>query len=233
MLRLENLTLALGSFRLQADLGIEAGQRVALIGPSGGGKSTLINAIAGFVTPAAGRILWQGADLGPLPPGRRPLTVLFQDQNLFPHLSVLQNVALGLAPRLRPRPADAKRAEAALASVGLEGFGDRKPAALSGGQQSRVALARALLRQRPILMLDEPFSALGPALKAEMLDLVADILDSSGASLLMVTHDPADARRLTPWTILIAEGRALPPQPTEALFAAPPPLLADYLGPRL
>lgn len=230
MLTLDKLKLSQGDFRLSADLTVTTGARVALIGPSGAGKSTLLNAIAGFLAPSAGRILWAGEDITAIAPGRRPLSILFQDQNLFPHLSVAQNLGLGLSPKLRLDARDHARIEEALARTGLAGLGARKPAALSGGQASRAALARCLMRARPLLLLDEPFAALGPALKSEMLALVAEIAAEQGTTLLMVSHDPADARTLCPETILVAEGMAHPPRPTEELLRNPPPALAAYLG---
>jgi thiamine transport system ATP-binding protein len=230
MLRLEDVVLEQGSFRLSADWALEPGARVAVMGPSGAGKSTLLMAIAGFLDPARGRILWNGVPLDPLPPGERPVSILFQDQNLFPHLTLAQNLGLGLSPRLRVAPADQARIAASLARVGLEGMEARKPGALSGGQQSRAALARALLRNRPVLLLDEPFAALGPALKTEMIDLVARIATETGALVLMVTHDPEDALRFADQTVVVAEGRALAPQPTQALLANPPQALRRYLG---
>lgn len=230
MLRLEGLEIRLGTFHLTADLAVETGARVAVLGPSGAGKSTLLAAIAGFIRPEQGRILWEGRDITDLPPGERPLTIVFQDVNLFPHLTVAQNLALGLGSRLRPGGADRDRIERALGSVGLAGLGARHPRELSGGQQSRVALARALLRRRPLLLLDEPFAALGPALKAEMRALVAEVAEQAGATLLLVTHDAEDARRLTPGTILVADGRAHPPAPTGDLLDQPPPALRAYLG---
>lgn len=163
-------------------------------------------------------------------PGQRPVSVLFQDQNLFPHLSVAQNVGLGLRPDLRLTPADRDRVAQVLAEVGLEGLADRRSADLSGGQQGRVALARVLLRARPLLLLDEPFAALGPALKSEMLALLARIADRTGATVLMVTHDPEDARRFAPQTILVEGGVAHPPVPTGPLLDDPPPGLRAYLG---
>lgn len=229
-LDLDRLVITQDEFRLTADLTVAPGARVAVIGPSGAGKSTLLAAIAGFVAPSSGRILWSGRDLAMLPPGRRPLSILFQDQNLFPHLDVARNVGLGLRPDLRLSPAEHTRIPAALARVGLAGMGRRRPATLSGGEQGRVALARALLRARPLMLLDEPFAALGPALKADMLDLVAAIAQDTGAAVLIVTHDPADARRFAPQTILVAEGIAHPPQPTAGLLDHPPPALANYLG---
>lgn len=229
-LRLDGVEIVQGDFRLVADLAVPAGARVAVLGPSGGGKSTLLGAIAGFVPVTSGRVLWAGADLGPLPPGERPLSILFQDQNLFPHLTAAQNVGLALRPALRLSQAEAAQVEAALARVGLAGLGGRRPAELSGGQQGRVALARVLLRARPLILLDEPFAALGPGLKAEMLALVAGIAADTGATLLMVTHDPRDAEAIADAVILVAEGRAAPPRPTAALLADPPPALQDYLG---
>ena len=231
MLELDGLRLERGDFHLSADLTVAAGARVAVIGPSGAGKSTLLTAIAGFLDPVAGRILWDGGEITALSPGRRPLTMLFQDVNLFHDLTVFQNVALGIAPRLRVGPAERARIERALGEVGLEGLGARRPGELSGGQQSRVALARALLRARPLLLLDEPFAALGPALKAEMLELVGRVQSETGATLLMVTHDPEDARALTPEVIVVANHRAEPPQPTAELLANPPEALRAYLGP--
>ena len=230
MLTLEGVVLAQDAFRLTADWSVPAGARVAIIGPSGAGKSTLLSAIAGFFAPVSGRISWDGQDLGPLSPGDRPVSMLFQDQNLFPHLTIAQNLGLGIAPNLRLSPADHARIAEALRRVGLQGFGTRKPSQLSGGQQSRAALARALLRARPVLLLDEPFAALGPALKDDMLDLVAEVAAETGALVLMVTHDPADAQRFADVTVLVADGRAEPPKPTAALFADPPPALQTYLG---
>lgn len=230
MLHLEHLTVSQGDFRLTADWQVAAGTRIAVIGPSGAGKSTLLSVIGGFFAPSAGRILWDGADLTPMDPGMRPITTLFQDQNLFPHLTVAQNLGLGISPGLRLTAADHASIAQAMERVGLAGMGARKPAQLSGGQQSRAALARALLRARPLLLLDEPFAALGPALKAEMLELVAELAGESGASVLMVTHDPKDALAFAPLTCLVANGVANAPQPTADLLANPPPELAAYLG---
>ena len=229
VLQLDHLTLTEPGFRLDANWSAPTGARLAMIGPSGAGKSSLLNAIAGFLPPTSGRILWNGTDLAALAPGDRPISILFQDQNLFPHLTLDQNLALGLGPH-RPDAQARTRIDAALARVGLAGLGQRRPAQLSGGQQGRAALARALLRARPLLLLDEPFAALGPALKAEMLALVAEVADETGATVLMVTHDPADARRFAPLTVLVADGHANAPADTATLFANPPRALADYLG---
>lgn len=230
MLTLEDLKIRQGDFRLDADMSLEAPGIIAVIGPSGSGKSTLLSVIAGFFAPTSGRVLWQGRDLTALPPSERPVAMLFQDNNLFPHLTAAQNVGLALTRRARLSRDEADRVEAALARVGLEGMGDRKPGRLSGGQQGRVALARASLQRRPMLLLDEPFAALGPAMKADMLDLVAELACDEGLLVLMVSHDPSDARRVAGQTVLVAEGHAHPPAETRALLDDPPPALAAYLG---
>ena len=230
MLTLEALTLRQDDFQLTADWSVAPGERIALIGPSGAGKSTLLMAIAGFFPAAAGRILWQGDDLAETAPGDRPLTMLFQDQNLFPHLTLAQNLGLGLSPTLRLTAAQKTQIAQTLQQVGLAGMESRKPAQLSGGQQGRAALARALLRARPVLLLDEPFAALGPALKSEMLDLLEEVASATGAAVLMVTHDPSDAKRFASKTVLVADGVAQAPVPTDQLFSNPPQALTDYLG---
>ncbi len=230
MLTLDNVTLTQGAFSLVANLSVDAGARVAVIGPSGAGKSTLLAGIAGYLRPTSGTLSIEGREVTSLEPGQRPLSILFQDSNLFPHLTVFQNVALGLRPNLRLTDAEVKAVEAALDRVGLAGYGNRKPAALSGGQQSRVALARTLLRERPLLLLDEPFAALGPALKVEMLDLVAQLGDERGTTILMVSHDPDDARHLCDQAILVADGRADAPVATHELLDNPPDVLSAYLG---
>jgi thiamine transport system ATP-binding protein len=232
MLQLDGLVLAAGDFRLGADWSVPQGALVAVIGPSGAGKSTLLLALAGFLAPTQGRILWDGHEITGLPPAQRPVAMLFQDQNLFPHLTVAQNLGLALNPGLRLTAADHARIDAVLDRLGLSGMGNRKPGALSGGQSGRAALARVLLQDRPILLLDEPFAALGPALKADLLTLVADLAQETGKTVLLVTHDPADARRLAGLTVLVADGLASPPEPTAALFAHPPRALKDYLGPQ-
>lgn len=230
MLQLEEIRIEQDDFRLSADWAVPPGARVAVIGPSGGGKSTLLSVIAGFFAPVAGRVFWDGDDLTGMAPGERPLSILFQDQNLFPHLTVEQNLGLGIRSDLRLTETQKALRDKALARVGLSGLGARRPAQLSGGQIARAALARALLRARPLLLLDEPFAALGPALKAEMLDLVRDVAADTGATVLMVTHDPADAKAFSDLTILVADGAAQAPVATREIFAAPPPALRAYLG---
>ena len=230
MLQLDHLTLAQGTFRLTADWSAAPGSRIAIMGPSGAGKSSLLAAIAGFLPLTGGVVRWGGQDLAALPPGKRPLTILFQDQNLFPHLTVAQNLGLGLRADLRLDREDWARVDRALARVDLVSLGSRSAAKLSGGQASRAALARALLRARPILLLDEPFAALGPALRQEMLVLVREVADETDALVLLVTHDPQDALGLGGQTAFVEGGMVAPPVETAALFANPPAALRAYLG---
>ncbi len=229
MLTCENLTLTQGDFQLSADLSFRPGGITALIGPSGAGKSTLLSALAGFLTPSSGRVSYDGQDLTGTAPGARPISILFQDNNLFPHLTIGQNAGLGLQPKLRLSDSQKAQVTTVLDQVGLHGMADRKPAALSGGQQSRAALARVLLADRPVILLDEPFAALGPALRSEMLDLVQKTLLRTDRTVIMITHDPADAQRVANETALVADGVVHPAIPTDQLFAAPPPALAAYL----
>ena len=228
-LRFDGVTLVQGEFTLTADLEIAA-PVTAVIGPSGGGKSSLLNAAGGFLAPRQGRILWNGTDLTGLAPGERPVSMVFQDNNLFPHLSAAQNVGLAVRPNLRLSQAETARVSDALIQVGLRGFEDRKPGALSGGQQSRVALARVLVAARPLVLLDEPFAALGPALKEEMLELVRDVLVTAGKLVVMVTHDPDDARAMAEAVVLIADGVTSGPFETSEVFKNPPEALRAYLG---
>ncbi|KZL20231.1 Thiamine import ATP-binding protein ThiQ [Pseudovibrio axinellae] len=230
MLKIRSCMITNGAFKLHADLDIEAASSVAVIGPSGAGKSTLLEAIAGFRDITDGRVSWNGHDLTNLAPGKRPIAMLFQDGNLFPHLTAEQNAALGLRPSGKLSRAEHLQVKAALERVGLAGMEARKPAHLSGGQQNRVALARVLLQHRDLLLLDEPFAALGPALKAEMLDLVAELVAETGTTLLMVSHDPQDARRITRKALLVADGTAHPLADTTQLLNNPPPALSAYLG---
>lgn len=230
MLKIENAVFENGDFSLSADLQVETAQKVAVIGPSGAGKSTLIGAIAGFYPLTKGRIFWSGTDISHTEPGKRPVAMLFQDSNMFPHLSIAQNVGLGIRPDLKLDLDQSEQVQSAISRVGLDGMSNRKPAALSGGQQSRAALARVLVQDRPLLLLDEPFAALGPALKTEMLDLVDDLVRETGATLLMVSHAPEDARRIAEQVILVEDGVAHSPQETKSLLDNPPPALRAYLG---
>ncbi|KIN74294.1 thiamine ABC transporter ATP-binding protein [Sulfitobacter guttiformis] len=230
MLRLEDALIAQGDFLLRADLTLEAGRKYAVIGPSGAGKSTLLAALCGFVPLTSGRMLFEGEDITDAAPGARAMTMLFQDNNLFPHLSVAQNVGLGMRPDLRLTAEQRQVVETALERVELAQFAGVKPGLLSGGQQSRVALARVLVQAQPLVLLDEPFAALGPALRNEMLDLVQEMVMQTGAAMVMVTHAPEDVRRIADEVIFVEGGRANSPRPVADLMDNPPPELRAYLG---
>lgn len=231
MLQLDGIEVAMDSGPLRASFELAPGARVAVVGPSGAGKSTLLDAIAGFRPLTKGRVLWHGKDIGKDAPSKRPMSILFQDGNLFPHLTVSRNLALAVRPDgWRPSTAQQADMERALSRVGLDGFGNRMPATLSGGQRSRVALARVLLQARPVLLLDEPFAALGPAMKNEMLDLVQEITTESGALVLLVTHDPKDAARFAQEIVLVENGRVENPAPTANFLNDPPEAFRTYLG---
>ena len=227
MLRVDDVVLARPGFRFEAGFGIAAGTRAAVIGPSGGGKSTLLSLITGFDTPDEGRIWWGERDVTDDPPNARPVAMLFQDNNLFPHLDIETNVALGADPVARPSEAARSRAREALERVGLADQARKKPGALSGGQQSRAALARLLLTARPLVLLDEPFAALGPALRRDMWALLVELLPE--ATILMVTHDPEEAERSAGVILFVEEGRVQKPIETADFFANPSEAVARYL----
>lgn len=230
MLQCDQLVLRQDSFHLTADINFGTGGVTALIGPSGAGKSTLLSAIAGFLHPESGQIKFGPKDLTTVAPGQRPVSILFQENNLFPHLTIAQNIGLALQPRLRQSAQDKAKVNSVLDRVGLNGLGDRRPANLSGGQQSRAALARILLGDRPINLMDEPFAALGPGLKQEMLALVSETLVAANKTVIMVTHDPRDVQHIADETVFVAEGVAHAPVDTQVLFSSPPEALKHYLG---
>ncbi len=146
-------------------LAVERGEQVAILGPSGAGKSTLLNLIAGFLAPASGTLLIAGDDHTLTPPSRRPVSMLFQENNLFSHLNVQQNIGLGLNHGLTLNASQREKRDAIAHQMGIESLMTRLPGELSGGQRQRVALARCSVREQPVLLLDEPFSALDPALR--------------------------------------------------------------------
>ncbi|MBF9038081.1 ATP-binding cassette domain-containing protein [Rhodobacterales bacterium LSUCC0387] len=229
MLEVTNLTYCSAGFELNAAFRVQRGERLALMGRSGAGKSTLISLIAGFLSPNAGEIWLEGANLTHSDPSKRPISILFQDSNLFPHLTLRENLGLALSPRLAMNAAMETQISTALAQVGLSGFEGRLPASLSGGQQSRAAIARVLLQNRPILLMDEPFAALDPALRREMAELISTLCRDLGLTLILASHDFMDAERMCDRVMLLTEGRITEDCPIAGLRAAPPAGLAPWL----
>ncbi|WP_182379003.1 ABC transporter ATP-binding protein [Nocardioides sp. WS12] len=195
MLDLKGVTVTFDGTRAvdAVDLSVKDGDVLAVLGPSGCGKSTLLRAVAGLEPLAEGSISWDGGDLADTPTHRRGFALMFQDGQLFDHLTVARNV--GYAQRLRGLSRAAVRTEVddLLALVGLAGFGDRLPRSLSGGERQRVALARSLAARPRLLLLDEPLSALDAELRGRLATDLRRILTASGTTALMVTHDQAEA----------------------------------------
>ena len=178
------------------DLNVSPGEVVTIMGPSGCGKSSLLSLICGTLEPlfaTAGQLLLDNGDIGKLPPERRRVGILFQDDLLFPHLSVGENLSFALPSAVRPRRERRRRIEEALGEADLAGFADRDPASLSGGQRARVALMRTLLAAPRCLLLDEPFSKLDLELRHRVRRFVFDHTRKAQLPALLVTHDQADA----------------------------------------
>lgn len=207
MLTLTNVTWLYRHLPMRFSLNVAAGERVAILGPSGAGKSTLLSLIAGFLTPASGEIALGGVNHTRTAPAQRPVSMLFQENNLFNHLNVRDNIGLGMHAGLRLSPQQRERLDAIAAQMAIGDLLERLPGQLSGGQRQRVALARCLVRQRPILLLDEPFSALDPALRQEMLQLLDELCRRQELTLLMVSHSIEDAARIAPRSLVVVDGR--------------------------
>lgn len=207
MLTLTDVTWLYRHLPMRFSLNVAAGERVAILGPSGAGKSTLLSLIAGFLTPSSGEIVLGGVNHTRTAPAQRPVSMLFQENNLFNHLNVRDNIGLGMHAGLRLSPQQRERLDAIAAQMAIGDLLDRLPGQLSGGQRQRVALARCLVRQRPILLLDEPFSALDPALRQEMLQLLDELCRRQELTLLMVSHSIEDAARIAPRSLVVVDGR--------------------------
>lgn len=228
MLKL-NFSLKESYLTISTNISLEPDKIYAVVGPSGAGKSTFLNLISGFASISSGSIIWNGQEISNLPPAKRSVSILFQDNNLFPHLSVWRNLALAVTHWPKISRDNEEKLKAVMSEVGILGLENRKPSQLSGGQQSRVALARVLLQKNKILLLDEPFSALGPSLKDQMLELIKKISKNKKLLVLMVTHDPADAKKVASQTLVIKDKKVHPPLSTEKALDPLNGPLADYL----
>ena len=228
MLKL-NFSLKESYLTISTNISLEPDKIYAVVGPSGAGKSTFLNLISGFASISSGTIIWNGQEISNLPPAKRSVSILFQDNNLFPHLSVWRNLALAVTHWPKISRDHEEKLKAVMSEVGILGLENRKPSQLSGGQQSRVALARVLLQKNKILLLDEPFSALGPSLKDQMLELIKKIAKNKKLLVLMVTHEPADAKKVASQTLVVKDKKVHPPLSTEKALDPINGPLADYL----
>lgn len=209
MIKLKQVRFDYPAMPMLFDLHIKNQEKVAIVGESGSGKSTLLNLIAGFDYANSGEIWLNGKNHTHTEPYERPVSMLFQENNLFTHLTVADNIALGLKPELSLTAQEKIQVEEAASAVNLQDFLNRKPTALSGGQKQRVALARCLLRDKPILLLDEPFSALDPQLRVEMLQLIDQLCRQKMLTLLLVTHQPQELEGHIDRIIQIHQGKNL------------------------
>ena len=228
MLKL-NFSLKESYLTISTNISLEPDKIYAVVGPSGAGKSTFLNLISGFTSISSGSIIWNEQEISHLPPAKRSVSILFQDNNLFPHLSVWRNLALAVTHWPKISRDNEEKLKAVMSEVGILGLENRKPSELSGGQQSRVALARVLLQKNKILLLDEPFSALGPSLKDQMLELIKKIAKNKKLLVLMVTHEPADAKKVASQTLVVKDKKVHPPLSTEKALDPINGPLADYL----
>ena len=231
MLNLHELTVSFDGRRVVDDVSLELpdGEVLAVLGPSGCGKSTLLRAIAGLELLHGGAVAWDGADLAAVPTHRRGFALMFQDGQLFPHLTVGRNV--GYALRLRRAPDVDSRVEELLDLVGLEGYAGRLPATLSGGERQRVALARSLAVDPRLLLLDEPLSALDAGLRGRLAGELRGILRRAGTTALMVTHDHEEAFTVADRLAVMRAGKVVQEGPIDEVWRAPAdPETALFLG---
>ncbi|MFK0211097.1 ABC transporter ATP-binding protein [Streptomyces sp. NPDC090298] len=213
------------------DLDIADGEFFSMLGPSGSGKTTVLRMIAGFETPTAGTVELAGRDVTRLAPFERDVHTVFQDYALFPHMTVEQNVAYGLKVRGVPRAERLVRARAALAQVGLDGLGRRRPAELSGGQRQRVALARALVGRPRVLLLDEPLGALDLKLRERMQVELKAIQREVGITFVFVTHDQEEALTMSDRIAVFHQGRIEQVATPAEIYEHPAtPFVAGFVG---
>lgn len=203
------------------DLSIAPGEYFALLGPSGGGKTTLLRTIGGFHRPTRGSVLLHGADVTHLPADKRPTSMVFQSYALFPHMNVMGNVGYGLKIAGLPQAQIREKATAALDLVGLAGFADRRPHELSGGQQQRVQLARAMVLDRDILLLDEPLAALDAQLRKDMCLELKHLQEKVGITFIHVTHNQEEAMTVADRIAVIADGELVEEGRAGDIYRAP------------
>ena len=216
----ENLVVTRGEFTLHVDgLHIPEGEVFAILGSTGSGKTVLMESIAGAYPIGSGRILLDGKDIEGLPIQQRHLGILYQDYALFPHLSVFENIAYGLKRRHSPHAEIQERVGAMLSLFGIEHIAKRHPGVISGGEAQRTALARALVLEPEILILDEPFSALDPTTKQEMYSMLKNVHERFGCTIVFVSHDFHEAQVLADRVGIILDGHLRCVTCVEELFS--------------
>lgn len=203
------------------DLSIAAGEYFVLLGPSGGGKTTLLRTIGGFHKPSSGQVWLNGQEVSHLPPDKRPTAMVFQAYALFPHMTVLGNVGYGLSLAKLPKAEVRDKSIAMLEMVGLKGYEDRRPHELSGGQQQRVQLARALVLDRNILLLDEPLAALDAQLRKDMCLELKHLQEKVGITFIHVTHNQEEAMTVADRIALIANGELVEQGAARDIYRTP------------
>ncbi len=207
MIRFSNVMYQYQQEKFSFDIDIPKGSIVAVLGASGAGKSTLLNLAAGFIKPLSGDIKIASESVLDVQPHLRPLAMLFQEKNLFAHLSVADNIGLGLDPGLKLNQQQHARVLDICKQVGIDKLLSRFPQQLSGGQKQRVALARCFVQNKPLLLLDEPFSALDPILREEMLAIVKELARIQNVTVLMVTHHISDALNVASHYLFVEQGK--------------------------
>ena len=232
-IRLEHISKHFGSVVAvdDVDFTIAEGEFFSLLGASGCGKTTLLRMLAGFESPTEGEIYIDGAEVSSVPPHRRPTNMVFQNYAIFPHLDVRQNIAYGLRSLKLSKEETTKRVENALSMVKLPGFGDRKSDELSGGQRQRIALARALIKEPKVLLLDEPLGALDKKLREEMQLELRQLQQSLGITFIFVTHDQEEALTLSDRIAIMSGGKVLQMGSPEEIYQRPSNVqVADFIG---
>lgn len=213
------------------NLSIQPGQLVTLLGPSGCGKTTTLRMLAGLETPTEGSIMIGGQDVTRLPPNRRDVTMVFQSYALFPHMTVIQNIAYGLESGGMKSAQARDTAGGGLELVGLSGLGDRLPSELSGGQQQRVAVARALVLEPQVLLLDEPLSNLDARLRRRVRTEIRELQQRLGFTAVYVTHDQDEALAVSDRIVVMKDGRIAQDGSPRELYEAPASeFIADFIG---
>lgn len=187
-------------------LEVRTGELITMLGPSGCGKSTILRTLGGFLAVDSGEILIDGSPVQELPPEKRPTSMVFQSYNLWPHMTVFENLAFGLKNKKTPKPEIAERIAAMLKLVRMEGYEKKYPGQLSGGQQQRIAIARSLLLQPSVLLLDEPFSALDTKIRGQMREELKSIQQQLKITVVFVTHDQEEAMAISDRIVVMNKG---------------------------